>query len=74
MTDETREGASQVNEKRQENGLAPLAVHVVPMVPANEDNQDGDPKLSSSSLRRQKLGILLKPPLVQHRQLLLGLA
>ncbi|CAF1587651.1 unnamed protein product, partial [Rotaria sordida] len=33
------------------------------MVPAENDNQDGDNKLSSTSLRRQRHGILLKPPL-----------
>ncbi len=54
----------QVNKERQENGLSQLAIHVVPMVPADNDNQDGDNKLSSSSLRRQMLSILLKPPLV----------
>ncbi len=34
------------------------------MVPADDENQDGDNKLSSTSLRRQMLSILLKPPLV----------
>ncbi|CAF0990536.1 unnamed protein product [Rotaria sordida] len=63
VTDETQEGASQVNKERQENGLSQLAVHVIPMVPAENGNQDGDNKLSSTSLRRQRLGILLKPPL-----------
>jgi hypothetical protein len=56
----------QVNKERQENGLSQLPVHVVPMVPANDDNQDGDNKLSSTSLRRQMLCILLKPPLVNY--------
>ena len=64
MTDETQQGASQVNKERQENGLSQLPIHVVSMVPAENDNQDGDNKLSSTSLRRQMLGILLKPPLV----------
>lgn len=34
------------------------------MVPANENNQDGDTKLSSTSVRREMLGTLLKTPLV----------
>jgi phosphopantetheine adenylyltransferase len=54
----------QVNKERQENGLSQLPVHVVPMVPADDTNQDGDSKLSSTSLRRQMLSILLKPQLV----------
>jgi phosphopantetheine adenylyltransferase len=54
----------QVNKERQENGLSQLAIHVVPMVPADDNNQDGDNKLSSTSLRREMLSILLKPPLV----------
>jgi hypothetical protein len=54
----------QVNKERRENGLSQLPVHVVPIVPASDDNQDGDIKLSSSSLRQQMLSILLKPPLV----------
>ncbi|CAF4035536.1 unnamed protein product [Rotaria sp. Silwood2] len=63
VTDETQQGAVQVNKERQENGLSQLAVHVIPMVPADNDNQDGDNKLSSTSLRREMLSILLKPPL-----------
>lgn len=50
--------------KREKNGLSPLAVHVVAMVPGDSNNSDGDAKLSSTSLRREKLGTLLKPPLV----------
>ena len=53
-----------MNKERGENGLSQLPVHVVPMVPADKNNQDGDDKLSSTSLRRQMLGVLLKPPLV----------
>lgn len=53
-----------MNEKRQANGLELLPVHVVPMVPADDDNADGDTKLSSTSIRRNMLGVLLKPPLV----------
>ena len=64
VTGETQQGALQVNKERKENGLSQLPVHVVPMVPADGDNQDGDNKLSSTSLRRQMLSILLKPPLV----------
>ena len=64
MTDETIQGALQVNKERQDNGLNLIDVHVVPMVPADDYNQDGDKKLSSTSLRREMLGILLKPPLV----------
>lgn len=41
-------------------------VHVVPMVPADDNNQDGDEKLSSTSLRREMLSVLLKPPLVKN--------
>ncbi|CAF4961884.1 unnamed protein product [Rotaria sp. Silwood1] len=63
VTDETQQGALQVNKERQQNGLSQLAVHVIPMVPADNNNQDGDNKLSSTSLRRQMLSILLKPPL-----------
>jgi phosphopantetheine adenylyltransferase len=55
-----------VNKERQENGLSQLPVHVVPMVPADDTNQDGDNKLSSTSLRQQMLSILLKPPLVNY--------
>ncbi|CAF4738065.1 unnamed protein product [Rotaria sp. Silwood2] len=62
VIDETQQGASQVNKVRQENGLSQLAVHVIPMVPANNNNQDGDNKLSSTSLRREMLSIFLKPP------------
>lgn len=53
-----------MNKEREGNGLSQIPVHVVSMVPADENNQDGDEKLSSTSLRRQMLGILLKPPLV----------
>ncbi len=66
VTDETQEGAVQVNKEREENGVSKIPVHVVPMVPAADDNQDGDNKLSSTSLRRQMLSILLKPPLVNR--------
>lgn len=63
VTEETKLGALQVNKERQENGLSQIPVHVVPMVPADGNNQDGDEKLSSTSLRRQMLSILLRPPL-----------
>ncbi|CAF4355396.1 unnamed protein product [Rotaria socialis] len=63
VTDETKQGALQVNKERQDNGLSLIDVHVVPMVPPDDHNQDGDKKLSSTSLRREILGILLKPPL-----------
>ncbi|CAF2849165.1 unnamed protein product, partial [Rotaria sp. Silwood2] len=58
-TVETRQGALQVNKQRQENGLSQLAVHVLPMIPADNNNQDGDNKLSSTSFRRQIFSILL---------------
>jgi phosphopantetheine adenylyltransferase/dephospho-CoA kinase len=64
VTEETQQGALLVDKERQKNGLSKLAVHVVPMVPADDNNQDGDEKLSSTSFRRQMLSILLKPPLV----------
>jgi phosphopantetheine adenylyltransferase len=66
VTGETQQGALQVNKERQENHLSQLPVHVVQMVPADNNNQDGDNKLSSTSLRRQMLSILLKPPLVNE--------
>jgi len=53
-----------VNKERHKNGLSELPVHVVSMVPADEDNTDADNKLSSTTLRRQILGTLLKSPLV----------
>ncbi len=64
VTSETQQGALQINKERKQKGLSELPVHIVPMVPADDDNQDGDKKLSSTSLRRQILSILLKPLLV----------
>ncbi|CAF1001892.1 unnamed protein product [Adineta ricciae] len=63
VTEETQQGAAQVNKERAENKLSQLPVHVVSMVPADEDNLDGDIKLSSTSLRREMLGTLLRQPL-----------
>ncbi|CAF1115784.1 unnamed protein product [Adineta steineri] len=63
VSEETKLGAVQVNKERKENGLSQLSVHVVQTIPASDDNHDGDDKLSSTSLRREMLSILLKPPL-----------
>ncbi|CAF1290394.1 unnamed protein product [Didymodactylos carnosus] len=62
VTEETKDGAIQVNEKRNNNGLSQLAVHIVPILPSDKNkNNDDDVKISSTSLRRQLLGRLLKP-------------
>ncbi|CAF4340933.1 unnamed protein product [Rotaria socialis] len=60
LADERQQDAFQVDKQRQENGLSQLAVHIVPMISADKDNQDQDKKLSLISFRQQVLNILLK--------------
>ncbi|CAF3580112.1 unnamed protein product [Rotaria socialis] len=60
LADERQQDAFQVDKQRQENGLSQFAVHIVPMISADKDNQDQDKKLSLISFRQQVLNILLK--------------
>lgn len=63
---ETSSGGEKVNEKRVQNNLNKLDVHVVDLIndetSTHLDNIGDEIKISSSNQRRRILGTLLKPP------------
>lgn len=83
VSEETIKGAKKVNEARAEKGWSELKVHVVNLL---QDNNSSDHeamtrlkenKVSSSLMRVQKLGTILKPPIpndsIPARPYLVGL-
>jgi phosphopantetheine adenylyltransferase/dephospho-CoA kinase len=70
VSEETQKGGFKINEKRAENQLPLLDIHIVDLVKDDEavlqQNQGDEDKVSSSNERRRLLGTLLKPPYVWH--------
>ncbi|KAJ8731258.1 hypothetical protein PYW07_004422 [Mythimna separata] len=64
VSEETAKGATKINEKRKENGLQPMDVHVIGLVQdvRAQDSQEEEGKISSSNQRMRLLGTMLKPP------------
>ncbi|CAB3220678.1 unnamed protein product [Arctia plantaginis] len=64
VSEETAKGASKINEKRVEGGLAPIDVHVIGLAPDTSPQKDieEENKVSSSNQRMRLLGTLLRPP------------
>ena len=67
MSEETLRGATKINEKRVENGLKPMDVHVIALAQDEQaqGSQEEEHKISSSNQRIRMLGTLLKPPTVR---------
>lgn len=60
---ETINGGNKINEARKQNGLKPMAVLSVPLLPeANKSDDVEEDKISSSNNRLRLLGALIKPP------------
>ena len=63
VSEETQKNGHLINQKRIENNLSPLDIHIINLVGDDFFENDGDEsKVSSSNLRRRILGTLLKPP------------
>ncbi|XP_013194903.1 bifunctional coenzyme A synthase isoform X2 [Amyelois transitella] len=64
VSEETVRGGVKVNEKRKENGLAPLDTYVINLAQDSSPNraQDEEEKVSSSNLRMRILGTMIRPP------------
>jgi hypothetical protein len=64
-------GGLKVNEKRLENNLPRLDIHVIGLVKEDEhvlhENAGDEDKVSSSNIRRHLLGTLLRPPYVKNQ-------
>lgn len=83
VSKETIRGADKINEARKQKGWNELKVHVVDLLqdgdPSDKDlmNRLNETKVSSSILRMNKLGTILKPPEPNHsipkRPYLIGL-
>ena len=72
---ETFKGGLKVNEVRQRNGLSPLKIHAVDLLPAiaeEIDDEEEEDKISSSNCRMRLLGTRLKKPQVGINSLLLS--
>ncbi|KAK2714276.1 hypothetical protein QYM36_008738 [Artemia franciscana] len=73
VSDETLKGGQRVNEKRLEKGLSPLKLHRISLIEDTNKELGDEDKMSSSSLRKKKLGTRIKPfqmndnvPIYQH--------
>lgn len=83
VSEETIKGASKINEARRDKDWPELKVHVVNLIEdTNKTNQDNltrlhEHKVSSSLLRVQKLGKIIRPPVpnnsIPNRPYLIGL-
>jgi phosphopantetheine adenylyltransferase / dephospho-CoA kinase len=67
VSEETQKGGLLVNEKRIENNLPEMRIHVVNLVKdeIKESADIDEDKISSSNNRRKLLGNLLKPPRIE---------
>jgi phosphopantetheine adenylyltransferase/dephospho-CoA kinase len=69
VSQETVSGGEKVNQKRAENNLPLLDIHVIDLVKESElvlnEHKGDEEKVSSSNERRHLLGTLLKPPCVK---------
>ncbi|KAK2714207.1 bifunctional coenzyme A synthase-like [Artemia franciscana] len=61
VSDETLKGGQRVNEKRLEKGLSPLKLHRISLIEDTNKELGDEDKMSSSSLRKKKLGTRIKP-------------
>ena len=73
VSHETLKGGQRVNEKRFEKGLSPLKLHRINLIEDTNKELGDEDKMSSSSLRKKKLGNRIKPfqmndnvPIYQH--------
>lgn len=68
VSQETSSGGMKVNEKRVQNNLNELDIHIVDLIndetSISVDNTGDEIKISSSNQRRRLLGNLIKPPYV----------
>ncbi|XP_037294471.1 bifunctional coenzyme A synthase isoform X2 [Manduca sexta] len=64
VSEETNKGALKINEKRKENGLNPMDVHVIELAQDThpQRSHEEEEKVSSSNQRMRLLGTLLRPP------------
>ncbi|XP_022120623.2 bifunctional coenzyme A synthase isoform X1 [Pieris rapae] len=62
LSEETYRGGVKINEKRKENGLKELDMHVIELAHDDQHSSEEDSKLSSSNQRMRLLGTMLKPP------------
>ncbi|XP_049873172.1 bifunctional coenzyme A synthase isoform X2 [Pectinophora gossypiella] len=69
VSEETVRGAQKVNEKRRENGVSPLEVHVIGLTEDQYEkrSQEEEVKVSSSNQRMRMLGTTLRPPVPNPR-------
>ena len=61
VSNETLKEGQRVNEKRLEKGLSPLKLHRIPLIEDTNKESGDEDKMSSSSLRKKKLGTRIKP-------------
>jgi len=66
VSKETFKTGKMVNEKRLQNKLPELEIHVVELVKDNDIADGDEDKVSSSNFRRHLLGTLLKKPYVSY--------
>lgn len=65
VSSETVGGGSKINDIRTANGLNPLSIHTVDLLPdVNKEEEEEEDKISSSNLRMRSLGSLLRAPRV----------
>lgn len=62
VSEETKKGGEMVNEKRQENNLKPLDIHIVKLIEDTNHQENEEAKISSSNNRIRLLGTRLKQP------------
>ncbi|KAK2717779.1 hypothetical protein QYM36_006539 [Artemia franciscana] len=73
VSNETLKEGQRVNEKRLQKGLSPLKLHRISLIEDTNKELGDEDKMSSSSLRKKKLGNRIKPfqmsdnvPIYQH--------
>ena len=70
VSEETKKNGELINQKRIENNLPPLEIHIINIVSDVFFENDGDEsKVSSSNQRRRLLGTLLKEPIKPYDSL-----
>ncbi|KAF6028484.1 COASY [Bugula neritina] len=62
VSEETKKGADMINQQRVGRGFSPMAKFCIPLVADDSHDAHQDAKVSSSSIREQKLGRLLRQP------------
>ncbi|RMZ95846.1 bifunctional coenzyme A synthase [Brachionus plicatilis] len=69
---ETSSGGEKVNEKRVQNNLNKMDIHIVDLINDETstfvDNAGDEIKISSSNQRRRLLGTLIKPPYIPYEE------